>query len=219
AHKSRRVAGITAAGLGAVAEGGRALTPKQREALALLAGTPAGFPIPSLVARGIGADTVARLTTHGLVAVRHERIDRDPFDAGAVPMPAADLDRPLTAEQRMAVARLSALARTQEFRVALLQGVTGSGKTEIYLRLAAEVAPSGRGTLVLVPEIALTPALASLFHSAFRDRVAIQHSGLSDGERHDQWQRIRSGDVSIVVGTRSAVFAPLPKVRLIVVDE
>src|SRR5262249_4830375 len=92
-------------------------------------------------------------------------------------------------------------------------------KTEIYLRLAKAVRDGGRRTLMLVPEIALTPAVASLFRDAFGDRVAIQHSGLSDGERHDQWQRIRRGEIDIVVGTRSAVFAPLERVGLVVVDE
>ena len=77
------------------------------------------------------------------------------------------------------------------FASALVHGVTGSGKTELYLRLAAFVRAAGRKSLMLVPEIALTPAVVSLFRSAFGDRVAIQHSGLSDGERHDQWQRIR----------------------------
>jgi primosomal protein N' (replication factor Y) len=97
--------------------------------------------------------------------------------------------------------------------------VTGSGKTEIYLRLAAGVRDRGRRALMLVPEIALTPAVAAQFRDTFGDRVAIQHSGLSNGERHDQWQRIRRGDVDVVVGTRSAVFAPLEGVGLIVVDE
>ncbi|HMB78545.1 MAG TPA: primosomal protein N', partial [Vicinamibacterales bacterium] len=115
--------------------------------------------------------------------------------------------------------RLRKLAQAREFRVALLHGVTGSGKTEIYIRLSAEIRTSGRRVLMLVPEIALTPAAASLFRQAFGERVAIQHSGLSDGERHDQWQRIRRGDIDIVVGTRSAVFAPLEDVGLIVVDE
>src|SRR4029077_7452214 len=105
------------------------------------------------------------------------------------------------------------------FRVALLHGVTGSGKTEIFLRLSAAVRESGRTVLMLVPEIALTPVTASLFRQTFAERVAILHSGLSDGERHDQWQRIRRGDVDVVVGTRSAVFAPLEQVGLIVVDE
>jgi len=111
------------------------------------------------------------------------------------------------------------MAATRRFGVALLHGVTGSGKTEIYLRLTADARDAGRRALILVPEIALTPAIASLVRDAFGDRVAIQHSALSDGERHDQWQRIRRGDVDVVVGTRSAVFAPLENVGLIVVDE
>ena len=89
----------------------------------------------------------------------------------------------------------STLADARAFRVALLHGVTGSGKTEIYLRLSAAVCAAGRRVLMLVPEIALTPAMAALFRQTFDQRVAIQHSGLSDGERHDQWQRIRSGDI------------------------
>src|SRR5947199_7357411 len=122
-------------------------------------------------------------------------------------------------EQEAAFRRLSALARVADFRVALLHGVTGSGKTEIYLRLAGAVRDAGRRALMLVPEIALTPAMVAIFRDTFGERVAIQHSGLSDGERHDQWQRIRRGDVDIVVGTRSAIFAPLADIGLIVVDE
>src|SRR4029078_3854164 len=102
---------------------------------------------------------------------------------------------------------------------ALLHGVTGSGKTEIYLRLASEVRARGRGVVMLVPEIALTPAGAALFRATFGDRVAIQHSGLSDGERHDQWRRIRDGKVDVVGGTRSAGVAPGHALGLIVGDE
>ena len=100
-----------------------------------------------------------------------------------------------------------------------MHGVTGSGKTEVYLRLADAVRQSGRGVLMLVPEIALTPQVAALFRARFGAAVAIQHSGLSDGERHDQWHRIRRGDVDVVIGTRSAVFAPLANPGLIIVDE
>src|SRR5207244_4867270 len=133
--------------------------------------------------------------------------------------PAAEADRRLTLEQASALDRLTSLAGAREFRVALLHGVTGSGKTELYLRLAASVRNGGRTVLMLVPEIALTPAVASLFRQTFGERVAIQHSGLSDGERHDQWQRIRRGDIDVVVGTRSAVFAPLDRIGLVIVDE
>src|SRR5438874_4759028 len=166
---------------------------------------------------------MSRLARHGYVSFRQERIDRDPWGPTRVG-PGSDPCRSrvgpaLMPEQEAAFRRLSALARVADFRVALLHGVTGSGKTEIYLRLAAAVRDAGRRVLILVPEIALTPAMASTFRDAFGDRVAIQHSGLSDGERHDQWQRIRRGDIDVVVGTRSAVFAPVEQLGLIVVDE
>jgi len=230
AHKTIRVVSITAAGLEAISAGGDAdvdgdpqrvalhLTEKQQSTLAMLAGAPGGIPAPQLAANGIAADTIARLKRHGLVSIRQDRIDRDPFESSFDPQ-TLNSGRQLTPEQQAAISRLRTLAASRTFRVALLHGVTGSGKTEIYLRLSAEMLAAGRGVLMLVPEIALTPAVASLFRQAFGDRVAVQHSGLSDGERHDQWQRIRRGEVAVVVGTRSAIFAPLECVGLIIVDE
>jgi primosomal protein N' (replication factor Y) len=246
AHRTRRVAAITAAGLDALnggpptstapprapegSEGGRpdpldarVLTAKQRQVLELLAGTPTGLTTAALARRGFTSDTVARLARLGLVSLRQDRVDRDPFvgadgeQAGGGP--SADPDRELTGEQAQALGRLERLVAAGEFRVALLHGVTGSGKTEVYVRLSAAVRAAGRRVLMLVPEIALTPAVAAIFREAFGERVAIQHSGLSDGERHDQWQRIRRGDIDVVVGTRSAVFAPVERVGLIIVDE
>jgi primosomal protein N' (replication factor Y) len=235
AHKTVRVAAITAAGIEVLAANGeshapsmRELAGKQREALEMLAGVATGIATPALAARGIASDAVSRLVKRGYVSIRTDRVERDPWDADrdadathaqSRPRPTTAGDRQLTAEQAAALDRLRANAATGEFRAALLHGVTGSGKTEIYLRLAAAVRDSGRCVLMLVPEIALTPAVAALFRAAFGDRVAIQHSGLSDGERHDQWQRIRRGEIDVVVGTRSAVFAPLERVGLIIVDE
>jgi primosomal protein N' (replication factor Y) (superfamily II helicase) len=198
---------------------GRALTRKQRDVLELLAGTADGIPAPQLAQRGFASDTLSRLAAQGFVSLRAERVDRDPFSASGYEAAAIDASRQLTSEQAAAFDRLRALAAIRAFRVALLHGVTGSGKTEIYLRLSAAVRESGRRVLMLVPEIALTPVVASLFRQTFGERVAIQHSGLSDGERHDQWQRIRRGDIDVVVGTRSAVFTPLQHVGLIIVDE
>jgi primosomal protein N' (replication factor Y) len=152
-------------------------------------------------------------------------VERDPFDpnAGAHGASRVTTSRApvvdLTQEQSAALETLVARAQAGTYHVALLHGVTGSGKTEIYLRLARAVRESGKGVLLMVPEIALTPAAAAIFRAAFGDRVAIQHSGLSDGERYDQWQRIRRGDVDVVVGTRSAIFTPLQNVGAIVVDE
>src|SRR5262249_39012927 len=226
AHKTTRVAAITAAGLEAL---NAKLTDKQRDALELLATTPTGIGTPALAGRGIAADAISRLAKHGYISLRQERIDRDPFGVGMgsdwgqtgvrLGSDPSLPPRKLTGEQSAALERLRKLATAGDFRVALLHGVTGSGKTEIYIRLSALVRAAGRRVLMLVPEIALTPAAATLFRQAFGERVAIQHSGLSDGERHDQWQRIRRGDVDVVVGTRSAVFAPLEAVGLIVVDE
>jgi primosomal protein N' (replication factor Y) len=222
AHKTRRVMAITAAGEEALTRDDE-LTDRQREALAVVAGIPGGAAASDLVARGLSGDVISRLGRRGFVSVRSERVERDPFDAAIrqepapVSHPAAG--RQLTIEQEAALRRLLTLAAADSFKVALLHGVTGSGKTEIYLRLAASICDRRRRALMLVPEIALTPAVAAQFRDAFGDRVAIQHSGLSDGERHDQWQRIRSGAVDVVVGTRSAVFAPLDAVGLIVVDE
>jgi primosomal protein N' (replication factor Y) len=161
---------------------------------------------------------LGRLEARGFVTIVQERVDRDPFEMlSGISM--TDAIHQLTAEQSVAFERLQALAEQGEFRTALLHGVTGSGKTETYVRLAASIRASGRTVLMLVPEIALTPAVATRFRQVFGPRVAIQHSGLSEGERHDQWQRIRHGAADIVIGTRSAVFAPLDRIGLVIVDE
>jgi primosomal protein N' (replication factor Y) (superfamily II helicase) len=233
AFRTRRVAAITAAGQSAlersvpVDEPGtgrsRALGSKQREALAALTETPAGLDLASLRGRALTADVFQRLSARGLVSIREERQERDPFESDATAtMPAETAGHGrhlLTGEQEATLARLGAMAASGTFGTSLVHGVTGSGKTEVYLRLAARVRDSGRSVLVLVPEIGLTPALAGIFRSQFGDRLAIQHSGLSDGERHDQWHRIRRGEVDVVVGTRSAVFAPLASLGLLIVDE
>ncbi len=218
AFRTERVAAITAQGLDESAQ--PRLGPRQLEAIAALRGAPEGLRVADLGDRGIDAATVKRLASRGLVAVRTRRSERDPFGAAGAPAGAPDTSGlELTAEQTAAMTRLEPRLRARAFHAALLHGVTGSGKTEIYLRLARTCIAQGRRVLMLVPEIALTPAVAARFRAAFGNRVAIQHSGLSDGERHDQWHRIRSGGIDVAVGTRSAVFAPLADIGLIVVDE
>jgi primosomal protein N' (replication factor Y) len=225
--KTVRVAALTAAGLdfaerlaahsGEPADGPK-LGKRQAEALHLLTGAPDGLTMPALTERGLTGAVLTKLKALGLVAIRAERIDRDPFEhAVSAVKPLAP--REPTDEQQHALDQLLPLAKGRAFRVALLHGVTGSGKTEVYLRLADAVRQGGRGVLMLVPEIALTPQVAALFRARFGASVAIQHSGLSDGERHDQWHRIRRGEVDVVIGTRSAVFAPLANPGLIIVDE
>lgn len=103
--------------------------------------------------------------------------------------------------------------------VSLLFGVTGSGKTSVYMKLIDEILPNGKGVIVMVPEISLTPHLIALFNMRYGDKVAVFHSGLSVGERYDEWKRIKNGDAQIAVGTRSAVFAPFDKLGLVIIDE
>ena len=123
----------------------------------------------------------------------------------------------LSDAQRDAVARIDAAAGS--FAAFVLQGATGSGKTEVYLQCAARTLARGNSVLVLVPEIALTPQLVERFRRRLPGTIAVLHSGLSDGERLAAWREAHSGRARIVLGTRSAVFAPLPRLGLIVVDE
>ena len=135
-----------------------------------------------------------------------------------LPRQARRLDRPiLNAEQRRAVDAVE--ARLEEFSPFVLEGVTGSGKTEVYLRLIEKVVAHGRQVLVLIPEIGLTPQLLARFHARLSCRVAALHSGLSDGERLSSWTHARNGTADVVVGTRSAVFVPLARPGLFIVDE
>lgn len=228
AYKTERVVGLTAAGQDVAARLGEAgeaagLGPRQRELLSALHGAAEGLSTTDLRERHLPIEGLRRLELRGLVTIVRRAVDRDPF-AGPWARGAEHLVRDtapvvLTGEQQAALDRLWELRGDAGGRVALVHGVTGSGKTEIYLRLAERVVAAGGSVLVLVPEISLTPAVATAFRLRFGSRVALQHSGLSDGERHDQWNRIRRGEADIVVGTRSAVFAPLATLGLVVVDE
>ena len=140
---------------------------------------------------------------------------------GRVPVAAGERAAPpvLNAEQQAAFEGLDALAAAERPAAALLYGVTGSGKTQVYLRLIYEALARGRTAMVLVPEIALTPQLLRIFASHFGDDIAVLHSSLRAGERYDEWKRVRSGQARVVIGTRSAVFAPLRNLGLLILDE
>jgi primosomal protein N' (replication factor Y) len=140
-----------------------------------------------------------------------------PGEATAMTAPA--LAPRLTPAQQSAVEALEGAIRERQFRPFLLHGVTGSGKTEVYLHAIGRALESGGGAVVLVPEISLTPQLAARFRARFGDRVAVLHSGLGDGERFDEWTRIRRGEAGIALGARSAIFAPVSDLRIVVVDE
>jgi primosomal protein N' (replication factor Y) (superfamily II helicase) len=133
----------------------------------------------------------------------------------------ARTDQPpdLTVEQDVALAELRDALASNESRTRLLAGITGSGKTEVYLRIAAETLASGQGAIVLVPEIALTPQIVGRFVERFGDTVAVLHSRLTVGQRREQWRRLRAGEARVCVGPRSAIFAPIERLGLIVVDE
>ncbi|NIQ97847.1 MAG: DEAD/DEAH box helicase family protein, partial [Desulfuromonadales bacterium] len=159
-----------------------------------------------------------RLVELGFLSVEEVERHRDPFQHVSVP---ADTDLSLDPDQEAALAVLRENLPAG-FSTALLHGVTGSGKTEVYLHLIDAVVGAGRQALVLVPEIALTPQLVSRFRARFADKgvsLAVLHSGLSDGERYDAWRNIARGEVQIVIGARSAIFAPLENLGVIVVDE
>ena len=131
-----------------------------------------------------------------------------------------DPEKKLTGEQEQAVSEVTEAIRAGEHERFLLRGVTGSGKTEVYIRAAEAAAGEGRSVIILVPEISLTPQIIERFAAVFGEEdVAVMHSRLSQGERYAQWDRIRSGKVRIVIGARSAVFAPLENIGLIVIDE
>ncbi|MCH7594033.1 MAG: primosomal protein N' [Chloroflexi bacterium] len=148
-------------------------------------------------------------------------IQVDPAPDELLAVKDSDRRRPdkLTGDQDRALERICAPLKAREFAAILLRGVTGSGKTEVYLRAAEKCLELGRSVLVLVPEIALTPQTLSRFASRFPGQVALLHSGLQPGERFDQWWRIANGDFPIVLGSRSAVFAPIKDLGLVVIDE
>jgi primosomal protein N' (replication factor Y) len=159
------------------------------------------------------------LAERNLISIESRTQDRDPFLHTPV---AESMPHEMNAEQLAALKAVREEIAAEKPRVVLLHGVTGSGKTEVYLQAIAEVLALGKSALVLVPEIALTPQTVEHFRARFIGQkvgVAVLHSHLSSGERHDQWQHIRSGRARIVIGARSAVFAPLDDLGIIVVDE
>lgn len=174
-------------------------------------------PMPLKMLRGLdkaSSRLVKPLSQAGFLTLFDKQIHRDPF--GDIIQP----DRPqkLTRDQGRVVSDVSATLN-KGFSAHLLAGVTGSGKTEVYLHLADAVLEQGKEVLVLTPEIALASQMEQRFRARFGERVAVLHSGLGRGERYDQWRRVLSGEAPIVIGARSAVFAPLQNPGLVVVDE
>jgi primosomal protein N' (replication factor Y) len=200
---------------------------RQRECYEALEAAGGESDVSHLVDRLSFSDPVLRgLVNKGLAEFIERRLERDPF---ATMDPAPPPRFALTSAQREAVARIGASMAniapegtngTRAPKPFLLRGVTGSGKTLVYIEVLQEVVRrQGKGAIVLVPEIALTPQTVSRFRSFFGDDVAVLHSGLSDGERFDAWRALRLGRKRIAIGARSAVFAPVPDLGAIIVDE
>ena len=177
-----------------------------------------GGPVPQAeILRGAEASPAAakKLEEAGLMVTETVEVRRRPFRFVA----GASVPPMMTAEQEAAVNAIKAKLDTRQANTNLLYGVTASGKTEVYLRAIAETRRRGRTALVLVPEIALTAQVVDTFRARIGDKVAVLHSALSPGERRDEWQRIGRGEADVIVGARSALFAPLQNVGLIVLDE
>ncbi|MCH1571501.1 MAG: primosomal protein N', partial [Longimicrobiales bacterium] len=194
---------------------GRAV--RQKEAYAFIEAAGGSVELARLTGEGsFSRGVVSELEKKGLVDVADEEEIRDPF-AGTSQEPPPDLTP--TADQQVALDALIAALDEPQPDPFLLQGITGSGKTLVYIELLREALARGRTAIVLVPEISLTPQTVSRFRAHFGDEVAVLHSGLSSGERYDAWRLLRRGERRIAVGARSALFAPLQNIGVVVVDE
>ena len=195
-----------------------ALTKHQAELLADIVRVGGGWMQQLVKEFRTSPSTLRTLAQKGCVSIAARQARRDPL-AGRSVVPT----RPLKLNDMQAQALEAILSGSDKSaaspRPVLLHGVTGSGKTEIYLQAIARLLEQGKGAIVLVPEIALTPQTVRRFAGRFGDQVAVLHSALSDGERYDEWHRIRTGEARVVVGPRSAIFAPVANLGLIVVDE
>ena len=165
---------------------------------------------------GISAGVVSTLESKGYIKYVEEQIDRNPFYRKNIER---DTKKKLTKEQKECFDGILENIKNKEYKESLIYGVTGSGKTEIYMQLIEEVLKEGKDSIMLVPEISLTPQMTDRFLARFGEKIAILHSKLSNGERFDEWQKIASGEKKIVIGARSAIFAPVNDLGIIIIDE
>ncbi len=191
------------------------LTDTQRRVLATLQDGPMSLQA-LLTTADVSASTITSLEKKALLEIYDDAIRRDPL---AETFGIEDAEHTLTPAQSSVLTQIEQQMNSGAYSAFLLHGVTGSGKTEIYMRAMSKALSLGRSAMMLVPEIALTPVFSRRLRARFGDRVAIFHSSLQKGERFDEWTRVRNGDARVVIGTRSAVFAPVKNLGLIVVDE
>jgi primosomal protein N' (replication factor Y) len=193
------------------------LTEQQQRVIALLEESDDAIALSELLEMAqVSSSVVRTLEKRGIVEVFAREVRRDPL--AHIKEQQLSLVT-LNEEQQEALDQIIAQINKREYGTFLLHGVTGSGKTEIYIRAMMEAISRGLGALMLIPEIALTPMFSRRLRAQFGDAVAILHSSLSDGERMDEWRRIKEGEARVVIGTRSAVFAPIENLGFIVIDE
>lgn len=164
----------------------------------------------------ISSSTVKALVEKGFIAEQDMEVYRDPYEKRTFTRTEPLL---LTEDQQRAMVPILGSIENKRHEVFLLYGVTGSGKTEIYLQTIQDVIEKGKEAIVLVPEIALTPQMVNRFKGRFGNLVAVLHSGLSAGEKYDEWRKIQRKEVKVVVGARSAIFAPFENLGIIIIDE
>ncbi len=197
--------------------GGVKLSPKQREVFSLLQTVGAASVKEVCYFTGVTAGVVDALVKKGLACCFESERYRNPYDGA--PESAVKEEIVLTQEQQRAYEEQLAQYQSPDGGISLLYGVTGSGKTSVFLKLIDRAVEDKRGVILMVPEISLTPQMLALFQRRYGRQVAVFHSGLSMGERLDEWKRVKNGDALIALGTRSAVFAPFENLGLIIMDE
>jgi primosomal protein N' (replication factor Y) len=194
------------------------LNDNQRSLIEALAASGGRVPVEALRGLDVPRTTLGTLVRRGLIELLDEPQDFTGSLSKLKPRQ-SPFEFEFSAAQKEALAKIGEAVASRKFSGLLLHGITGSGKTAVYLACMREVLEQGRSSILLVPEIGLTPAVAADLHQVFGDEVAILHSGLSDAERAEQWHRIRRGEARMVAGTRSAVFAPVSDLALVIVDE
>ncbi len=192
------------------------LTPKQKQLLAVLQDLGCCSVKELCYFTGLTQTVISGLCKKGVVEVFDQEYYRNPY-SGAEKV--TEKPKELTEQQKIAFDQLMEDYKKPQGITSLLYGVTGSGKTQVFLKMCDEVVKIGRGVIVMVPEIALTPQTLGIFHRRFGDKVAVFHSAMSQGQRLDEWKRVRRGEALIAVGTRSAVFAPFSDLGLVIMDE
>jgi primosomal protein N' (replication factor Y) (superfamily II helicase) len=214
--KRRRVVRLTELASDLAVKASR-ITEAQQRAIAVLLANSRAMPTAELVVQARVSESVIRtLLKNGAVEQFEEDLRRDPLARAELP---ENEDLKLSSAQATALRSIIDPIKERRFTPTLLHGVTGSGKTEVYIRAMRAAIEMNRGAMMLVPEIALTPILSRRLRAHFGAQIAIFHSSLSKGERYDEWSRLRSGQARVVLGTRSAVFAPIRDLGVIVVDE